>query len=462
MMDHNTSRGLAAVRRIKRQHNLEGVYGTLAELFEVPDRYKTAVEVTAGTSLFHYVVDNEETATRVLEILQKEKAGRVTFMPLNRIKPKPISIPKASDAIHMITKLQYDPMFESAFQHVFGKTIICPNLQVAAQYARSHAVSAITPEGDRADKKGALTGGYHDPRNSRVDAVRSVMKWREEYEAQKARAAEIKRQLEQLDQQITGAVGALRKIDQRKQQLERSYDPWNRELRSKSDDLQTKKDALDAKQNSAEKIEAAIRDLSEQQTSYETELSSDYKKALSRDEERQLETLSTTVQDLRRQHSELSAARSELESRKAEIEVELRENLRLTLEQLKSQENSSSGGAASSNKLKESQRELKRINEAVKTVEAKLQEADQAIDQANGQLSQLEKNRVEKIQQQQEIAQAIERHQRRIETSMAKKTNLTERAAEVARNIRDLGILPEEAFEKYKNMDSNRVSILIR
>ena len=461
MMDHNTSRGLAAVRRIKRQHNLEGVYGTLAELFEVPDRYKTAVEVTAGTSLFHYVVDNEETATRVLEILQREKAGRVTFMPLNRLKPKPVSIPKASDAIHMITKLQYDPMFENAFQHVFGKTIICPNLQVAAQYARSHAVSAITPEGDRADKKGALTGGYHDPRNSRIDAVRSVVKWREEYEAQKARAAEIKRQLEQLDQQITGAVGALRKIDQRKQQLEGSYDPLSRELRSKSDDLQTKKDTLDAKQSSAEKIEAAIRDLSEQQTSYETELSSDYKKALSRDEERQLETLSATVQDLRRQHSELSAARSELESRKAEIEVELRENLRLTLEQLKSQENSSSSGAASSNKLKESRRELKRINEAVQTVEAKLQEADQAIDQANGQLSQLEKNRVEKIQQQQEIAQAIERHQRRIETSMAKKTNLTERAAEVARNIRDLGILPEEAFEKYKNMDSNRVSLLL-
>ncbi|KAK2839225.1 hypothetical protein FQN49_006348, partial [Arthroderma sp. PD_2] len=68
MMDHNTSRGLAAVRRIKRQHNLEGVYGTLAELFDVSDRYRTAVEVTAGQSLFHYVVDTDETATKVLEI----------------------------------------------------------------------------------------------------------------------------------------------------------------------------------------------------------------------------------------------------------------------------------------------------------------------------------------------------------------------------------------------------------
>ncbi|OCK77312.1 hypothetical protein K432DRAFT_123201 [Lepidopterella palustris CBS 459.81] len=366
MMDQNTSRGLAAVRRIKRQHDLDGVYGTLAELFEVPDRYKTAVEVTAGNSLFHYVVDNEETATRVLNILQREKAGRVTFMPLNRLKPKPVNIPKASDAVHMITKLQYDPMYENAFQHVFGKTIICPNLQVAAQYARSHAVSAITPEGDRADKKGALTGGYHDPKSSRVDAVRKVVTAREEFETHKTRSSEIKREIEQLDQQITAAVGELRKIDQKKQRLEGNYGTMRQELRSKGDDLQSRKDALEVKQRSAEKIEADLRELGEQQTSYETELASDYKKALTKDEEQQLERLSSTVQDLRRQHSELSAMRSELESRKSEIDVELRENLRPTFDQLTAQENGSSGSGGSSSKLKESQRSLKRITQNMK------------------------------------------------------------------------------------------------
>ena len=152
-MDQNTSRGLAAVRRIKRQHNLEGVYGTLAELLEVNERYRTAVEVAAGNSLFHYVVDNDETATKVLEILQKERAGRVTFMPLNRLKPRPISIPKAGDAVHMMDKITFEPTYQKAFEQVFGKTIICPNLAVASQYARSHGVSAITPEGDRSDKK---------------------------------------------------------------------------------------------------------------------------------------------------------------------------------------------------------------------------------------------------------------------------------------------------------------------
>ena len=93
MMDHNTSRGIAAVRRIKRQYNLDGVYGTLAELLEVSDRYRTPVEVTAGNSLFHVVVDHDDTASKVLEILNKEKSGRVTFMPLNRLKAKNANIP---------------------------------------------------------------------------------------------------------------------------------------------------------------------------------------------------------------------------------------------------------------------------------------------------------------------------------------------------------------------------------
>ncbi|KAI6887594.1 putative chromosome segregation protein SudA, partial [Hortaea werneckii] len=47
MMDQNTNRGINAVRRIVRHHNIEGAYGTLGELFDFSDKYKTAIEVTA-------------------------------------------------------------------------------------------------------------------------------------------------------------------------------------------------------------------------------------------------------------------------------------------------------------------------------------------------------------------------------------------------------------------------------
>ncbi|KAF1988722.1 putative chromosome segregation protein SudA [Aulographum hederae CBS 113979] len=465
MMDQNTSRGLAAVRRIKRQYNLDGVYGTLAELFEINDRFKTAVEVTAGTSLFHYVVDNEETATKVLEILQKEKAGRVTFMPLNRLKPKPVNIPKASDAIHMMTKIEYDPKYENAFQHVFGKTIICPNLQVAAQYARSHAVSAITPEGDRADKKGALTGGYHDPRQSRIEGVRNVLKWRTEYDNQKARSTETRKNLEKLDQEITRAVGELQKVNQKLHNFDGSYGPLRQEMRSRSQDLQSRKEALEAKQTSKQHIEDNVRDLSEQQSSFETELSSDFKKALTSAEEKQLGTLMSTVQDLSKQHADLSAARSELEVRVRLLEVELREKLRPSLDQLNNQESEGSGssfGGSNSVQLKERERELKRVNASLETLSTKLQEAEESIEQGNAELLALEQQKSGKQKELEEIAQKIERHQRRMEKSMQRKAMLKQRESVIARDIRDLGVLPEEAFEKYKKVTSDVASQRLR
>lgn len=459
MMDQNTSRGIAAVRRITRQHNIQGVYGTLAELFDYADKYKTAIEVTAGNSLFHYVVDTDETATRVLEILQKEKAGRVTFMPLNRLNPRPVNIPKSSDAVHLITKLTYDERYEKAFQQVFGKTIVCPNLQVAAQYARSHSVGAITPEGDRADRKGALTGGFHDPRSSRLDGVRTVTKWRGEYDNHRGRANQIRRELEALDQTVTRALSNVQKLEQKQQQVGNSYGPLQQELRNKAHELQAKQDELEDKKRQRDNVELAVRQLGEQISAYQAELASDFKKALTAEEERRLDTLSTTVQNLRKQVSEFSLARSELEGTKATLEVELRENLRLRLDQLQAQDAESGSGsrATDSNRLVECQRELRRADEALASVTGKLQETDSAIEEARTQLARIEAQHAEKMRQQEELARLIARHKKLIEKSASKRATLNTRAQEVAAQIRNLGVLPEAAFkEPYENMASDK------
>ncbi len=456
-MDQNTSRGIAAVRRIKRQLNLDGIYGTLAELIEVSERYRTAVEVTAGNSLFHYVVDTDETATKALEVLQREKLGRVTFMPLNRLRPRPGNIPRSNDAISMIEKINYDQRYEKALQQVFGKTIICPNLAIAAQYARSHGVNAITPEGDRSDKKGALTGGFYDPRHSRLEAMRSVSKWRDEYETQRSRGSEIKRNLEVLDQEITRAVGELQKAEQRRQQLDNSYGPLRLELKSKVDALHKTKDNLDAKRRASENIEANIKALTDQQAAHESELSSEFKKALTDQEEGQLANLNSTVQDLRRQYAELSTSRSELEGRKAMLEVELRENLRPRLDQAKAQEFENNGGGNGGNNLSQSQRDLKRISQALETISTKLHETDDAIEQASAHIAELEQHNADARKAQEEIAQSIERYQRRMDKSMAKKAALQTQAAACSRSIRDLGVLPEEAFSRFEKSSSNAI-----
>lgn len=458
MMDHNTSRGIAAVRRIKRQYDLDGVYGTLAELFEVSDRYRTAVEVTAGQSLFHYVVDTDDTATKVLEILQKEKSGRVTFMPLNRLseKSRAVNLPKTNDTIPMIEKIQFDPKYEAAFQHVFGKTIICPNLQVAAQYARSHGVNAITPEGDRSDKRGALTGGFHDSRLSRLEAVKNLTKWRDEYESKRNRANEIRTDLERLDQKVTQTVGALQKLEQNRQQLHSSHGPMRLELRSKRELLQNLNDNLDAKQRAIRNIDANLSALNSQASALEEEMGSAFQKALTADEEAQLETLSSTTQTLRRQYSELSGQRSELEARKSILEAELRENLRPRLDQLTGHE-IDVGDESLSGSLRESQREIRRLRDSLDKASQRLEQVNSSIESTYKRVEELERRKAEVRANLEAIAKSIEKHQRRMEKSMQKRAALMKRAAECSQNIRDLGVLPDEAFTKYAKTDSNTV-----
>ena len=460
-MSADTSRGLTAVRRIKRQYKLDGIYGTIAELMEVNDRYSTAVEVTAGNSLFNWVVDNEETASKVVEILQKERSGRVTFMPLNRLNPRPANVPKASDAIPMIDKIEFDPLYEKAFLQIFGKTIICQNLTVASQYARSNGVSAITLDGDRSDRKGALSGGYHDRKQSRLEAVRHVTKCRKEYEAQKSRSIALKCSVETKHQEVTRAMGELQKLEQTKQRQENNYGPISYEVHSQTSSLLNRKDALDAKRRALANIERNVKILNDQQNAHEAEINTDFKKALSREEETQLENLTTTIQDLGRQYSEAASTRSRLETQKSTLEIELREHLRPRLDQLLSQDydhqNGGSGAAVA-----EKQSELDRINKSKHRIEKRLGKVVSEIDEINSAIVELEQKHAEIKQHLEDVTKTIEKAQKRMEKDMQKKSLLTKQAVEVNARIRDLGVLPQEAFAKFERMKSENIVSRLR
>jgi structural maintenance of chromosome 3 (chondroitin sulfate proteoglycan 6) len=74
-------------------------------------------------------------------------------------------------------------------------------------------------------------------------------------------------------------------------------------------------------------------------------------------------------------------------------------------------------------------------------------------------LQQLKAN-LESVQnQQQEDSRSINRQQKNTERYLAKRQMLLNRKDECNRNIRDLGVLPEEAFEKYVNENMNRVRL---
>ena len=157
---------------------------------------------------------------------------------------------------------------------------------------------------------------------------------------------------------------------------------------------------------------------------------------------------------------QLSSKRAELEAQKFIIAAELRENLNPRLDQLGGQEHDTSDVGGSNTKIKEKQRALEQASKKLDDIEKRFKTTENEIETVNKELGEQGDARATKQGEQEETARSIERFQKRTEKSMAKRSLLTEKAAEATRNIRDLGVLPEEAFDKYSSVTSEKVCTL--
>ncbi|KAK7466460.1 Structural maintenance of chromosomes protein 3 [Stygiomarasmius scandens] len=462
MMDKDTGSGLRAVDRIAERYRLHGVYGPLYRLFEVTDpKFSIAVELTAGNSLFHVVVDSDETASKVLDVMLKEKTGRVTFMPLNRLKPKNPPVPNAADAIPLIDKLRYDEAHEKAFQQVFGKTCVCRDLTIAAAYVKSHNINTITLDGDKVDRKGALTGGFHDVRRSRIEAIKNVTTWRAKYEEENRKSRETKTAIAELDQKITQVTGQLTVLSGQQNQVRDARERLMQEGQMLAKEKERLAERILKLERDVQELETELAELQTKIRGYKDELKTPLTQGLTDEEEGLIESLGIEVEKRRREMIEITKKKNEVEGKKSAIEIELNERLRRRREELRLKIDAlaiaEGDEVASADDLEARTRELRTLNNSIQTLTRKTQEMERESDELSTHIQDLQKQ-LENVQSQQtEDSRNISRQQKTTERYLAKKQMLTGRRDECNRNIRDLGVLPEEAFEKYTNEKMDRL-----
>lgn len=263
-------------------------------------------------SLFHVVVDTDVTAQTVLEIMLKERTGRVTFMPLNRLHPKNPPSPNAQDAIPLIDKLNFDPMYEKALQQVFGKTCVCRDLTIAAAYVKSHGINTITLDGDKVDRKGALTGGFYDVRRSRLEAINSVMSWKAKHTTDEKRLREVTAAIMQIEQEITRMMGRIQVLQNQQVQTKTSRERLTEDaahLEREKERLVVRIEKLEVDVND---LEAELAGLTAKLEGYRAELSSPLAHGLTEEEEDLIEELGKEVEQRQRQLLELSKRKNEV------------------------------------------------------------------------------------------------------------------------------------------------------
>jgi structural maintenance of chromosome 3 (chondroitin sulfate proteoglycan 6) len=327
--------------------------------------------------LFHVVVDNDDTASKVLEIMLREKTGRVTFMPLNRLKPKNPSIPTSDDAIPLLDQLEYDEAHEKAFQQVFGKTCVCHNLTIAAAYVKSHGINTITLDGDKVDRKGALTGGYHDVRWSRIDTIKNVQTWRERHSEESKKSKATKARIVELDQEIAQVSGRLTVLNLQQNQIREARDSVQSEGVAYMREKQRLEDRIAKLEQSIEELEQELQSSDEKIKSYKQELGTPLVEGLTQQEEALLDSLAKEVEQRTKQVAELAKEKNAMEGKKVTTEIELNEKLIKRRDELQARiESLNDVGvdeSASTELLDTRARELRSLNTSIENVNNRVQ-----------------------------------------------------------------------------------------
>ncbi|TPX59672.1 hypothetical protein PhCBS80983_g02285 [Powellomyces hirtus] len=456
MMDKVTGDGLRAIQKIVARENIQGVYGPLYNLFEVDKTFQTAVEVIAGGSLWHVVVDNDQTALNILRHLNRERGGRVTFMPLNRLHPKKTTFPQSNDAVVMLNKLRFDEQYRPAFEQVFGKALICPTLEVASGYARTQGLNCVTLHGDRAERKGALTGGFHDTKRSKLELISKLKELRNTQIREEENAQSLHAEISRVDQEITQCRGKMAELEHQRRALSSTVTSAGEAER-----IAKEKAILEGiilrKETSLATLRSTIKNMEAQVAAFRAELRSAFTKTLSSEEQARLEELSVEMLQIEADLSTATENRAKLESRKKILEFELSQNLlrkrtdlSVQLENLSTMDPDGNGGLVG-----DRQSELASIEAKIEQTSSRIVEIDEQVEELNGELRKaLEKLDNAKTEQQ-NAAKTLERHRLVLEKYVSKKTSLLKRKEDCVRSIRELGVLPDDAWERFEGFESN-------
>ncbi|CAM9183039.1 unnamed protein product [Chrysoparadoxa australica] len=242
-MPRNVASGLEAVERFAKG-KVPGYHGPVIENFSYnDDKFVRAVEVAAGNSLFHVIVDTDSTAARLMKRLEDGNLGRLTFMPLNRLKAKQFNYPESNDVVPLIdVALTFKPEVKAAMsqasftiyiyicKYIFGKKLIARTLEVAGQFSESTGMDAITLEGDEVNGRGGLHGGYHDGKISRLTAMKRIRSCRKELAASLKEQQALKVKSKEVDQAVTNLMGEIQKIETKRTTARHIIDQSGTEL----------------------------------------------------------------------------------------------------------------------------------------------------------------------------------------------------------------------------------------
>ncbi len=143
------------------------IKGLIADIVSCDKDYEVAIETAFGGAMQNVVTGTRDDARELIEYLKRTRAGQVTFLPIDAMRPR-YENEQIKAAAHdrgaigfAIDLVKFDKQFESVIHNLLGNTLIVDNIQNATQISRRYprAFKIVTLDGDQIAVSGSMTGG---------------------------------------------------------------------------------------------------------------------------------------------------------------------------------------------------------------------------------------------------------------------------------------------------------------
>ena len=382
--------------------------------------------------------------------------GEVTFMPLNRLHVRQMDYPNTKDAIAMVSKLEYVEKYDRALRYIFGRTLICRNLEVATGLARTSGLDCVTLDGDQVSSKGSLTGGYFNKSRSRLEIQKTRSEKSEEIKEQEGEMKKLRNDLAKLESDINKVVADMQKTETKNSKAKDVFDKVKTDIRLMKEELSLIERNHTPKERSLNQLKSSLEAMQTTKEGLENELNQDLLATLSSRDQHEVDQLNDDVRRLKTENKKAFAERMRLEAQKNKLENLLTNNLVRRKDELVqalqeiSVEDRHQQLENSINDLKSLEERLSVTQASMKTLDRNLNDVTKKRKKAQ---AELEASRL----REREIQEKIEEDSKELEKMASKQTVLQTKIEECTKKIRELGSLPSDAFDKYKNMSQKQL-----
>src|SRR2546427_469218 len=212
------------------------------------------------------VVDDDAVAAACIDYLKKTRAGRATFLPLNKMlvgRPRGKAILVAKESVGFaIDLIRFDEKYRDAFFYVLGDTIVVETLDQARKYMGG--VRLVTLGGGLIEARAAMIGGdlektplrFGAPDRREIDTVsEKLRKATEESERVTKRLAELRKEVVALETELKDVGGQTSTVDVKASALETKRREFTTKVTAIREDPEAKQKKLTETETTAKRVD---------------------------------------------------------------------------------------------------------------------------------------------------------------------------------------------------------------